>query len=56
MECAALVDLFHLLKIISEPMHVEAKQLLTHIIAMLTALCLMKDSGGTGRFTCRLRP
>ena len=43
MECAALVDLFHLLKIVSEPVHVETKHLLTRIVAMLTALCLMND-------------
>jgi len=56
-EHAVLAELFHPLKIISEPTHVAAKQMLTRIIAMLPAPCLMKDHGyiiaGTGAFTCR---
>ena len=44
MECAVLVDLFRLLDIITEQMYLEAKQLLTRIVAMLTALCLMQGS------------
>ena len=43
MECGALLDLFRLLQICNEQKFKENKELLTRVISMLSALCLIKD-------------
>jgi four helix bundle protein len=39
MECAAIIDAMHVLRIIDDPSHVQASAVLARIVAMTTKLC-----------------